>query len=90
MPADQSQARTMAKAVLISPESAATPLGDQHGFHHASPRAEVVRLLSGRGVLGSRRDAVCTQSQRGLMNKRRDSPSRSDWMPQGPSHARRS
>ena len=72
------QARTMAKVALVFPESASTHLGGQQGFNHARPRAMVVKLLSGLGVLGSRRDAECTQNHRGLMNQHRDSPSRSD------------
>ena len=73
------QARTMANHVaLVFPESASTLLGGQQGFNHARPRAMVVKLLSERGVLGSRREAECTQNQRGMANQRRDSPSRSD------------
>ena len=72
------QARTTAKVALVCPESASTPLGGQQGFNHARPRAMVVKLLSGLGALGSRREAECTQNLRGLMNQHRDSPSRSD------------
>ena len=80
----------LARNVLVFPESTMTTLGGQQGFNHARPGAMVVRLLCGLGVLGSRRDAECTQSQRGPTNRRRASPSRSDLMPQGPSRAHRS
>ena len=84
------QARTLAEGAFVFPEIASTTLGSQQGFNHVRPRAMVVRLLSARGVLGSRREAECTQNQRGMVSQRRDSPSRSDLMPQGPSRAHRS
>ena len=59
------QVRSMTRDVFVFHESTLTHLGGQQGFNRAKPRATVVRLLCGLGVLGNRESRVA-RAQRAM------------------------